>query len=219
MASGEGKQSHGPSPREESDEDCGIVEEGSGHAAVQGRLSRKEINNFWKQFELYDRQGTGRISTEDLTALLRLSGYSPESIVGEAHYRRGTISFDEFISLMKRFHKALLLHCGGTLGMDPAGSFDEEGQGGLKPGKYLKDVVEVIPELRTFANIDMEVVFNKDSAGVGPSEWQRLAETLHKNREQYDMYIIAHGTDTMAFTVRFPQSPLVSGGLLPLLSS
>lgn len=43
--------------------------------------------------------------------------------------------------------------------------------GGLAPGRMLSNVLNVVPELRCFAQLDLKVAFNKDSSNVGPSDW------------------------------------------------
>ena len=82
--------------------------------------------------------------------------------------------------------RVLLLHTGGTLGMQPEQSFETNsgdghlhlvpGTGGrydkaLRPGGLLDNLLNVVPELRQFAQLDVKVVFNKDSSNVGPKEW------------------------------------------------
>lgn len=81
--------------------------------------------------------------------------------------------------------RVLLLHTGGTLGMQPEQSFENSadghlhlvpGTGGryekaLRPGGLLDNLLNVVPELRQFAQLDVKVVFNKDSSNVGPKEW------------------------------------------------
>jgi len=131
----------------------------------------------------------------------------------------------------------LILHTGGTLGMDPTKSFDESkkllpGTGGvyqeahgLRPG-YLADLLEVVPELEFSANIDLQVLFNLDSSNVGPNEWIKIAKVLDKNRRFYDAFVVVHGTDTMAYTASalslllagFGKPIVMTGSQLPLLS-
>ena len=113
--------------------------------------------------------------------------------------------------------RVLLLHTGGTLGMDTASSFEispdgssmtlRQGtggsythSGGLRPGTMLASLLSVVPELTTLANLDLKVVFNKDSCRVGPPEWIALARALDRHRREYDAFVVVHGTDTLAFT-------------------
>lgn len=64
----------------------------------------------------------------------------------------------------------------------------------------LKNVLNLVPELSAFANLELRVVYNKDSSNVGPADWKKLATVLHKDRDNYDAFLVIHGTDTMAYT-------------------
>ena len=112
--------------------------------------------------------------------------------------------------------RVLLLHCGGTLGMDAQASYEQDvrdghmvlkqGTGGtyhkpgeaLRPGSMLGSLLTQVPELRAFAHLDLRIVFNLDSSNVGPKQWVQLARILDASRDSYDAFLIAHGTDTMA---------------------
>lgn len=49
----------------------------------------------------------------------------------------------------------------------------------------------VVPELMQFANLDLQVVFNKDSSRVGPEDWVAIARVLDTNRRLYDAFIVS----------------------------
>jgi L-asparaginase type I len=122
--------------------------------------------------------------------------------------------------------------------MDPAASFAAgiaeqphlvEGTGGTYPkslaaGNILSDLLGMVPELRTLANLDVHVLFNRDSCRVGPVEWVHIAKTLHAAREHFDAFIVVHGTDTMAYTASalslllagFRKPIILTGSQLPL---
>ena len=134
----------------------------------------------------------------------------------------------------------LVLHTGGTLGMssqaleardDLEGSptVFKEGTGGdytktLQPGKLLLNLVTVVPELRTFANLEVKVLMNKDSCQIGPAEWIAIAKELDTQRPHFDAFIVVHGTDTMAYTASalslmlagFRKPIILTGSQLPL---
>lgn len=143
-----------------------------------------------------------------------------------------------FLHVSKPLPRVLLLHTGGTLGMDPDTSYNEiEGEAthlkagtgghyktGLQPGALLQDLLQVVPELRVFANMDVKVMFNKDSSRVGPKEWTQLAKELDKMRDVYDAFVVVHGTDTLPFTASalslmlagFGKPIVLTGSQLPL---
>ena len=41
---------------------------------------------------------------------------------------------------------------------------------------------------------------NKDSCQIGPREWIEMARELDAQRNNFDAFIVVHGTDTMAYT-------------------
>ena len=43
-------------------------------------------------------------------------------------------------------------------------------------------------------------VFNLDSTNVGPAQWQIIVRCIKENYDACDGFVIAHGTDTMAYT-------------------
>ena len=70
----------------------------------------------------------------------------------------------------------------------------------LQPSKLLLNIVTVVPELRTFANLEVKVLMNKDSCQIGPKDWITIARELHMQRDHFDAFIVVHGTDTMSYT-------------------
>lgn len=93
---------------------------------------------------------------------------------------------------MKRI---LLLHTGGTLGMVPM-SADKT----LKPAALAGEVFKYIPEACQLADVDVRMIYNIDSSNVQIEHWQLLAETIEREIDNYDGFVIIHGTDTMVYT-------------------
>ena len=90
----------------------------------------------------------------------------------------------------------LIIYTGGTIGMkeDPA-------DGTLKPFDFSQ-IKEEVPELNKFdVRID-SVTFDPliDSSDVEPSLWVELARLIQDKYEEYDGFVILHGTDTMAYS-------------------
>ena len=64
----------------------------------------------------------------------------------------------------------------------------------------------------------------KDSSGIDPEQWQRIATRIHKERARYNGFVILHGLDTMAYTasavsfmLRYLSTPVIfTGSQLPL---
>lgn len=74
-------------------------------------------------------------------------------------------------------------------------------RGDLVPPRVPTDFLSVAPELRDVADIDVEVLMNKDSTNILPEDWTTMAEAIYERRhEGYAGFIVAHGTDTMHFS-------------------
>ncbi len=90
----------------------------------------------------------------------------------------------------------LLIYTGGTIGMkaDPQ-------DGTLKPFDF-SGILEEVPELRKFAMRIDSYAFNPiiDSSDVEPSLWQSLASLIRERYDDYDGFVVLHGTDTMAYS-------------------
>ena len=91
--------------------------------------------------------------------------------------------------------KILLLHTGGTFGMVAL-----EPDKVLTPGNLQDELTTHVPELNQIADINVEIPFNEDSANVGISHWNQLARIIHNKMDDYDGFVVIHGTDTMVYT-------------------
>ena len=90
----------------------------------------------------------------------------------------------------------LLIYTGGTIGMkeDPA-------LGALKPFDF-SHILEEVPELGKFAYRIDSYTFSPliDSSDVEPSLWVELTNLIEQKYDDYDGFVILHGTDTMAYS-------------------
>ncbi|AWV89350.1 asparaginase [Bradymonas sediminis] len=87
--------------------------------------------------------------------------------------------------------RVLLLHTGGTLGMTGPP---------LLPDAYSGVLTEAVPELEKIAQLDTRIVLNLDSSDLGPTHWTLLCDEITTHYDDYDGFVIVHGTDTMAYT-------------------
>lgn len=73
--------------------------------------------------------------------------------------------------------------------------------GSLVPFEF-RHIFKKIPELSLLECSVSVHPFQKpvDSSDMGPEEWQIIANYIGKNYENYDGFLILHGTDTMAYT-------------------
>ena len=90
--------------------------------------------------------------------------------------------------------KILLLATGGTSASRPTAA------GGLAPAITSEELLACVPELADLCEVSAVQVFNLESTNVGPAQWQSIVRCIKENYDTCDGFVIAHGTDTMAYT-------------------
>ena len=95
---------------------------------------------------------------------------------------------------MQTEKKILLIATGGTIASRPTE------QGGLAPAITSEELLNCVPELADLCHIEALQLFNLDSTSMGPVQWQAIVRTVRDHYESYDGFVVAHGTDTMAYT-------------------
>ena len=89
--------------------------------------------------------------------------------------------------------RILILHSGGTLGMDLFGTPQD---GAI----FLASLKKHVPNMFEIADVEVEILFNKDSSNIEPSDWVALARRIDSLLPKWDAFVVTHGTDTMAFS-------------------
>lgn len=73
--------------------------------------------------------------------------------------------------------------------------------GAVRPALTAKELYSIIPELSKLARIKTKVLFSVFSENLNVTHWEKIAKTVSKEISRGVMgVIIAHGTDTMAYT-------------------
>ena len=122
---------------------------------------------------------------------------------------------------MKKTNKVLLIYTGGTIGMgkNPL-------TGALEPLDF-NNVVANVPEFKYIKSDIDTYQFNPpiDSSDMTPQLWAELVTIISTRYEEYDGFIILHGTDTMAYTAsalsfmleNLTKPVVLTGSQLPIL--
>ena len=94
--------------------------------------------------------------------------------------------------------RILILHTGGTFAMVLGGNNHAASK---QQSRHLLDnLLQRVPEIAMLADIDLNVVCNIDSSDANIELWTTLSEIIKDNWEQFDGFVVIHGTDTMAWT-------------------
>lgn len=92
-------------------------------------------------------------------------------------------------------HSVLIIYTGGTMGM----SYDR--QGTLVPFNF-EGILTEMPALRSM-DLDLTVVSFPhpfDSSNVTTDHWNDLASIIEQHYQEYDGFVVLHGTDTLAYS-------------------
>jgi len=89
--------------------------------------------------------------------------------------------------------KILLIGTGGTIASEMKG-------GGLAPELTSRQLLNYVPDISNFCDVDCIQPYSIDSTDLDPSRWETLAGLIEENYSSYDGFVITHGTDTMAYT-------------------
>ena len=92
--------------------------------------------------------------------------------------------------------KVLLIYTGGTIGMNRNPS-----TGALEPFDF-DHLLSSVPELKQFDTLIDTYQFQPpiDSSDMSPARWTDISHTIADRYDQYDGFVVLHGTDTMAYT-------------------
>jgi L-asparaginase len=114
-----------------------------------------------------------------------------------------------------------IAYTGGTIGM-------QHSEHGYVPMEgFMTDCLARLPEFHReeMPNFTLhEYAPLIDSSNMSPSDWQQIAEDIQTHYDDYDGFVILHGTDTMAYTAsalsfmleNLGKPVIVTGSQIPL---
>lgn len=85
--------------------------------------------------------------------------------------------------------RVLVIGTGGTISCT-------ETKDGLSPAIPID---ELIKKIEVHADIQTEQLFELDSTNLTLRHWERLAQYIRERYDEFDGFVITHGTDTMAY--------------------
>lgn len=101
-----------------------------------------------------------------------------------------------FKVMVEKESSVLLLFTGGTISMS-----ENPSNGALRPIEFDR-LQEYLPELMQTGIRVKSIPFLPliDSSDVFPDVWERIARIIQENFDDFDGFVVLHGTDTMAYT-------------------
>lgn len=100
----------------------------------------------------------------------------------------------------------------------------DQGTTRLDPHKWSDVLYKEIPELEQIAELQIKNVFFEDSSDLNQTHWLQILQALTESMEEFDGFVILHGTDTMAYTASalsfslriFPKPVIMTGSQVPM---
>lgn len=89
--------------------------------------------------------------------------------------------------------KILIVATGGTIASMPQ-------EDGLAPELSGQDLIQRVPELKGLCDITTVQPMNIDSTNMRPRDWLTIASVIAERYDEFDGFVILHGTDTMAYS-------------------
>lgn len=90
-----------------------------------------------------------------------------------------------------------ILYTGGTIGMVPTDKGYAPRPGGLY--EYLNMIPDLVsPDAPSWELVEMNPLL--DSSDITVREWQAIGQAIYERYDQFDGFVVLHGTDTMAYT-------------------
>ncbi|MCM1347781.1 MAG: asparaginase [Firmicutes bacterium] len=92
--------------------------------------------------------------------------------------------------------RILLIYTGGTIGM-----IENADTKSLQPFDF-DHLIDNVPKLKMLNYVIDNVSFNPpiDSSDMSPEHWEEIARVVEQHYDNYDGFVVLHGTDTMAYT-------------------
>lgn len=111
----------------------------------------------------------------------------------------------------------LLISTGGTIACETSDS-------GLSPAIGADGLLSYVPEIRSLCKVSSIRLYDLDSTNMRPEYWLNIAGCIREHYDEYDGFVITHGTDTMAYAaamlyylIQNSEKPIVlTGAQIPI---
>jgi L-asparaginase len=112
-----------------------------------------------------------------------------------------------------------LLYVGGSIGM-----VVNHKTGRIEPMESLSMIHRAIPEMQKEVALDFFSLQNLGSSEITPAHWVEIAEKIRELYDDYEGFVVVHGTNTMSYTAaalafalqNLSKPVVLTGALLPL---
>lgn len=105
--------------------------------------------------------------------------------------------------------RILMIATGGTIACQRTGR-------GLTPLLTSDELLRFVPGIGELCRVETLQLMNLDSTNITPRHWLQMAAAIEERYEDYDGFVLCHGTDTMAYTAA-ALTYLIQGSPKPII--
>jgi L-asparaginase len=115
--------------------------------------------------------------------------------------------------------KIAVLYVGGSIGM-----IRNQKTGRMEPLESLVEIHRFLPELQREVALQFFTIANLGSSEVTHVHWSEIARMIQKHYDQFEGFVVIHGTNTMAYTAaalsfalqNLSKPVILTGALMPI---
>jgi L-asparaginase len=115
--------------------------------------------------------------------------------------------------------KIALLYVGGSIGMQM-----NQKTGRIEPIESLTEIHRFLPELQREVALRFFSVTNVGSSDIAPEHWTDVAKLIQEIYDEYEGFVVVHGTNTMSYTAAalsfalqgLSKPVVLTGAILPI---
>ena len=115
--------------------------------------------------------------------------------------------------------KIALLYVGGSIGMKM-----NTKTGRIEPIESLTEIHRFLPELQREVSLQFITLGTMGSSDITPEHWVEIAKTIERIYDEYEGFVVVHGTNTMSYTAcalsfalqGLSKPVILTGALLPI---
>ena len=115
--------------------------------------------------------------------------------------------------------KIAILYVGGSIGM-----VMNQKTGRIEPMESLAEIHRAIPEMQREVALEFFSIANVGSSEVTPDHWVEIARKIEELYEDFEGFVVIHGTNTMSYTAcalsfalqNLRKPVILTGALLPI---
>ncbi len=89
--------------------------------------------------------------------------------------------------------KLLIIGLGGTIASIPT-------KDGLQPTMSVEEILTHVPMLKEEFDVDLVSLYALESSDINCQVWVDIVQVIEDRYEEFDGFVITHGTDTLAYT-------------------